>query len=610
VIFLLGFVGAVIGGSFLTQPLQHMVDVVGEIAAGDLSRRVGIVSGDEVGTLAGAFDSMLDQLEHAYGELRTMNHDLEDRVIQRTAELQRAYDERIVAEQALSESERQFRTMFESSAVGIALIDRDQTLREVNPAFAEMFRAPREALIGQSVADLIYVDDDQSLVRHYFEVMSGELDRFQCELRCKPLSGPEVWGRAVVSVVRGVDEHPQFAIAMIENITEQKDMAEQLRQAQKLEAVGRLAGGVAHDFNNLLTTINGLTDLMLSDLGDGNHLRKDLQEVKRSGERAALLTRQLLAFSRRQVLQPKVLDLNETIGEMAAMLRRLIGEHIELVLGLDPGLPRTRADPGQITQVLMNLAVNSRDAMAMGGRLSIETAAVNTDEAMAKRFEVDAGSYAMITVSDSGHGIDAETMRRLFEPYFTTKEVGRGTGLGLATVYGIVKQSGGGITVDSSPGLGAVFTILLPAAPAQAAVAPTAPAVSPGNAHGTETVLLVEDEAPVRALAARILRRAGYSVIDCPSAADALRRIEAEPGRIELVVTDVVMPGMSGPDLVTRLVRLRPDIRVLFMSGYPRDELDTLVPTASDYAFIQKPMSPAAFARAVRDVLDAQFHEA
>jgi PAS domain S-box-containing protein len=548
---------------------------------------------------------MLDQLEYAYGELHAMNRDLEDRVTRRTAELQRAYDERIVAEQALSESEQRFRTMFESSAVGIVLIDHDHALREVNAAFAEMFRAPREALIGLRAADLIRVDDDQLLVRHYFEMMAGKLDRFQCELRCKPLAGPEAWGRAVVSVVRDSAGDPTFAIAMIENITEQKEMAEQLRQAQKLEAVGRLAGGVAHDFNNLLTTINGLTDLMLSDLPETSHLRKDLVEVKKSGERAALLTRQLLAFSRRQVLQPKVLDLNETIGDMAAMLRRLIGEHIELVLSLDPTLPRTKADPGQITQVLMNLAVNSRDAMPVGGRLSIETAAVQADDTMAKRFDAEPGRYAMIKVSDSGHGMDEETLRRVFEPFFTTKEVGRGTGLGLATVYGIVKQSGGGIAVDSAPGLGAVFTILLPAAAASMTAAVPPRTVSFDNGRGTETVLLVEDEAPVRALAARVLRRAGYSVIDCPSAADALRRIEAEPGRIDVVVTDVVMPGMSGPDLVMRLFRLRPDIRVLYMSGYPREELDTMVPTEADFAFIQKPMSPAALAGAVRTLLDS-----
>jgi PAS domain S-box-containing protein len=604
-IFLLGFMGVVVIASFVTQPLQHMVGIVGEIAAGDLSRRVGESSGEEVGKLASAFDSMLDQLEHAYGELHAMNRDLEDRVTRRTAELQRAYDERIVAEQALSESEQRFRTMFESSAVGIVLIDHDHALREVNAAFAEMFRAPREALIGLRAADLIRVDDDQILVRHYFEMMAGKLDRFQCELRCKPLAGPEAWGRAVVSVVRDSAGDPTFAIAMIENITEQKEMAEQLRQAQKLEAVGRLAGGVAHDFNNLLTTINGLTDLMLSDLPETSHLRKDLVEVKKSGERAALLTRQLLAFSRRQVLQPKVLDLNETIGDMAAMLRRLIGEHIELVLSLEPTLPRTKADPGQITQVLMNLAVNSRDAMPVGGRLSIETAAVQADDMMAKRFDAEPGRYAMIKVSDSGHGMDEETLRRVFEPFFTTKEVGRGTGLGLATVYGIVKQSGGGIAVDSAPGLGAVFTILLPAAAASMPAVVPPRTVSFDNGRGTETVLLVEDEAPVRALAARVLRRAGYSVIDCPSAADALRRIEAEPGRIDVVVTDVVMPGMSGPDLVMRLFRLRPDIRVLYMSGYPREELDTMVPTEADFAFIQKPMSPAALAGAVRTLLDS-----
>src|SRR5262249_6414474 len=387
------------------------------------------------------------------------------------------------------------------------------------------------------------------------------------------------------------------------DITERKHLEEQLRQSQKMEAIGQLAGGVAHDFNNLLTAILGYSDLLLSQLNPSDSLCTDIEEIKRAGERASSLTKQLLAFSRKQILQPRVLELNETVADTDKMLQRLIGEDIELVISLDPALGRVKADPGQIEQILLNLAVNARDAMPEGGKLTIETANVDLDQAYARdHVAVQAGPYVMLAVSDTGCGMSSEVQAQIFEPFFTTKDQGKGTGLGLSTVYGIVKQSGGHIEVKSELGRGTSFQIYLPAV-AEPADPLSKLRAGPPIVRGTETILLVEADALVRNLAREILTALGYRVLAATDGFEALRVQAQEQGPIHLLVTDVLMPHMNGPQLAKRLQQVLPDIGVLFLSGYTADAA-VRQGLRAEAAFLQKPFSPDALARKTRDVLD------
>ncbi len=387
---------------------------------------------------------------------------------------------------------------------------------------------------------------------------------------------------------------------------------EQLRQAQKMEAIGQLAGGVAHDFNNLLTIIRGYSELLLGGaLDQREKAREAVEEIRKASERASTLTRQLLAFSRRQVLAPQVLALNSIIADMDKMLRRLIGEDIQLTSSLAPDLGPVKADPGQIEQVLLNLAVNARDAMPRGGRLTIETANVSFDESYALMHpEVQPGSFVMLALTDTGCGMDAATQARVFEPFFTTKGPGKGTGLGLATVYGIVKQSGGSIYVYSEVGRGTCFKIYLPRLDEAAAAAAPAkgsgagPMAPPARVDGKETLLIVEDDDSVRALARTVLRSHSYDVIEAVDADDALRWVEGHTQPIHLLVTDVVMPGMSGRELAERLTALRPELKVLYVSGYTDDAVVRHGLLEAEVSFLQKPFTPNALARKVRDVLD------
>jgi len=378
-----------------------------------------------------------------------------------------------------------------------------------------------------------------------------------------------------------------------------------LRQAQKMEAIGNLAGGVAHDFNNLLTIISGCSELLLMRLGQQDPARRYIEEIKQAGDRAASLTHQLLAFSRRQVLIPKALDLNAIVEGMSTMLQRLLGEDIDLATTLDPALWRVKADLGQIEQVIMNLAVNARDAMPRGGKLTIETVNIHVKEPRARDQLVMApGRYAMLAVSDTGIGMDAQSQARIFEPFFTTKEIGKGTGLGLATVYGIVKQSGGYIFVYSEPGRGATLKVYLPRVEEIAEAVEKEPARSP-LPRGTETVLLVEDEPGVRALARDALQLQGYTVLEARHGIEALLIGHQHAGPIHLLVTDVVMPQMSGREVVKQLVAQRPSLKTLYVSGYTENAIvhhDILDPGTF---FLPKPFTPDALARKVREVLDA-----
>ena len=388
------------------------------------------------------------------------------------------------------------------------------------------------------------------------------------------------------------------------DIGKRASLEEQLRQSQKLEAIGRLAGGIAHDFNNILTAIMGYSALLQAGLGERDPLRLEVEEIKKAVRRASSLIQQLLAFSRRQVLQLKVLDLNAVVMNIQQLLQRLIGEDIELVILPAPALRHVKADPGQIEQVLMNLALNARDAMPKGGKLTIETANVTVDEAFARRHLISPGPYAMLSVTDTGLGMDADIQAHIFEPFFTTKEPGKGTGLGLATVYGIVKQSGGNVFVYSEPGRGATCKIYLPRVDEPlTALEAAKPIIEPVS--GTETILLVEDEESVRELVSKVLQRNGYTILEARHGEEAVDLCTKFEGDIHLLVTDVVMPRMSGREVAETLQPTRPTMKVLYLSGYTDDEVVRHGVLESMTAFLQKPFTPDALARKVRDVLDA-----
>src|SRR6267378_3665090 len=476
-------------------------------------------------------------------------------------------------------------------------------IAECNDAMARMYGfGEASELLGTRLSDLHNVTDPinreqiRAFIRAGYRVSDSETREHDRDGR------PRVFLNNVVGFV----ENGQLVRVWgtQRDVTEQRHLEEQFRQSQKMEAVGQLAGGIAHDFNNLLTAILGNTQLLLRELPPGDSKRGDVEEIRKASERAASLTRQLLAYSRRQMLQPEVLDLNGVVAEMDRMLRRLIGEHIALVTVLAPQLGSVRADPNQLEQVIVNLAVNARDAMPDGGKLTIETANVELDETFAQAHLGSVpGSYAMLAVTDTGSGMDATVRAHLFEPFFTTKEVGKGTGLGLATVYGIVKQSDGYISVYSEAGHGSSFKIYLPriATPVGSAAGPQ----KGGPARGTETVLVVEDEPAVLSLSRRALEAQGYLVLAASDAAAALRVVERHGGMIHLLLTDVVMPGLSGRELADQLAGQRPGIRVLYMSGYPGDAVVQHGTLPAGSAFLQKPFSPDGLARKVRDVLDA-----
>lgn len=382
----------------------------------------------------------------------------------------------------------------------------------------------------------------------------------------------------------------------------------QLRQAQKMDAIGSLAAGIAHDFNNLLSIVLSYSELAAASLMEGDPMRADLLQISEAGVRAAALTRQLLAFSHQQILQPKVLDLNEVFSKMEMMLRRLLGEDIELRPPSSLVSQRILADPGQVEQVIMNLAVNARDAMPQGGRITIETTDVTLDEAFAERFmDAKPGPHVLLSVTDTGTGMSPATLARVFEPFFTTKEVGKGTGLGLATVFGIVHQSGGLVCVDSVQGQGSTFSVYFPVAAGTVAPLPEPLSLERRSLFGTETILLVEDEERVRVLVRYILTKFGYFVLEAQSGGDALLLCEQHPDGINLLLTDVVMPRMSGRQLAERLAVSRPDMKVLYMSGYTSDAVVRHGVHDATIAFIQKPITPSALARKVRETLDSDF---
>jgi len=509
------------------------------------------------------------------------------------------------AGEVLHKSEEKFRTIFERTAVGIALIDIEGRLMECNPALQEMLGYKKEELLTRVFSELIHMEDEAVDSDLYKKLLSGKQDHYQVEKRYIRKDGGVVWGRVNVSLIRDAGSNPQYTIHMVENINEWKQLETQFLQSQKMETVGRLAGGIAHDFNNLLTILIGYSQLSLLGLKEDNPLKGNLQEIKSATERAAQLTHQLLVFSRRQVLDMKVLDLNTIMRGLEKMLRRIISEDIELITNLAEGLGRVKTDPGQIEQILLNLVVNAKEAMPNGGKLILETNHIELDENYARtHINVIPGRYVLLSVSDTGCGMSPEVKERIFDPFFTTKGKDKGTGLGLSTVYGIVKQSGGNIWVYSEPGQGTTFKIYLPWVEEEADAFPEK---DEGDdlPRGSEIVLLVEDDPSVRSLAARVLREQGYAVLEAANGEEAMH-IAHEPiiKEIHLLLTDVVMPQMGGKELVERFKAIYPSVKILFISGYTDKAVTHQVLLGSEFPFLQKPFSPTALVKKVREVLD------
>jgi two-component system, cell cycle sensor histidine kinase and response regulator CckA len=506
------------------------------------------------------------------------------------------------AQEGLRRSEINNRSLVTNAPYGICRCDSEGVLLDVNPALATTLGyASGAELAGRNLANL-YADSKQWLSLAEYLHSLQRFDGLVAEWIRK--DGSSIIVRLSGRAIRG-ERNAIFFELFTEDVTERRALEQQLRQAQKMEAVGRLAGGIAHDFNNLLMVISGYCEFLLERIGSDPALRGPAQEIANAAERATSLTRQLLAFSRKQMLAPKVLDLNAVVTENLKMLTRMIGEDIDLVMVPGGDLGAVKADPGQIEQVIMNLAVNARDAMPFGGKLTIETGNVMLDENYARfHAPVKPGEYVMLAISDTGMGMDAETQSHIFEPFFSTKGP-KGTGLGLSTVYGIVKQSDGYVWVYSEPGKGTTFKIYLPRVGATGETIAVQPAVAAAKAGpGHETILLVEDEANLRRLARQSLENQGYSVLEATDGAAAIQLSNAHPGPIHLLLTDVIMPGMNGRELALRISSLRPETKVLYMSGYTENAIGHNGTLDAGVSLLQKPFTLPALKAKVREVLD------
>ena len=508
------------------------------------------------------------------------------------------------AEDALRRSEAEYRSVVEEAPYGIFRATEDGRLISVNQALVQMLGYDsKDELLAVNARDF-YLD---SKVRAKLVVQKWHLGRFEAiEIEWKRKDRKVIRVRLSGMIARDELDGSIFDEVFVEDITERRGLEHQLRQSQKMEAIGRLSGGIAHDFNNLLGVIIGYSELVEEQLPLNDPLRARAIEIKKAGHRAASLTRQLLAFSRQQVLEPRILNLNAVVVDVEKMLQRVIGEDIELVTGLEGDLGSVKADPGQIEQVIMNLAVNARDAMPDGGSLTIETTNVELDEVYARGHSPSIrGAFVMLAVTDTGTGMDADTQARIFEPFFTTKELGKGTGLGLATVYGVVKQSDGHIWVYSEPGKGTTFKIYLPRvfAPAEKVFHRDAPSQL---AVGTETILLVEDEEALRTLTRDLLLECKYHVIEARDGIHALDLAAKSKGRIHLLLTDVVMPKLGGPALAEKLILKHPEMKVLYMSGYTGRSAVSGGLVSVESGVLAKPFTREALTRKVREVLDAE----
>jgi len=553
-----------------------------------------------------------DERKRAEEALQKSNDELNCRVWEQTAELTQAnvqlqadIIERKRTEKILKLRER----AIESLIQGLCITDPaqpDNPIIYVNDSFLQITGYAREDVMGKNCA--LFLQGPKTAPEAIEQVQSAFREGKPCfvELLNYRKDGTTFWDGLSISPIRDAAGRVGNCVGVLTDISPLKLMEQQFHQAQKMEVVGQLAGGVAHDFNNLLTVISGHSEMLLDELPSDDTRRAAVKAISQAGKEAALLTRQLLSFSRQAVMEMKVLDPNEVVGETEKLLRRMIGEDIVLTVNLDPGINRIKADAGQMGQVLMNLIVNARDALPQGGKISIETSNIQMDEASAAQHpDCQPGPYVMLAVSDNGCGMPPEVQARVFEPFFTTKEMGKGTGLGLATVYGIVKQSGGSINLYSETGHGTVFRIYLPAVDEQLHPASRGQRAAQITG-GTETVLLVEDEDAVRNIAVLALRAQGYTVMPAESGEIALKIFQEHRGRINLLITDVIMTGMSGRELAEALCLQCPSLKVLYASGYTNDYVIRNGILLEEVAFLQKPYTPLSLARRVREVLDKQ----
>ncbi|MGA9570147.1 MAG: PAS domain S-box protein [Candidatus Acidiferrales bacterium] len=508
------------------------------------------------------------------------------------------------ASEALRLSEVSFRSVIENAPYGIYRAQASGKLLLVNPALQKMlgYDSQAELLLLNLTTD-VYVDPLEH--QRVNDLFTKQKEFTDVQVDWKRKDGTPIKARCSGWFVKSAIDGAAYFEVFAEDVTEKWLLERQLRMAQKMEAVGRLSGGIAHDFNNLLGVIIGYSQVLKRTLPPGSAFLEHAEEIEKAGQRAASLTRQLLAFSRQQVLAPAVLNLNSLISEMEKMLPRLIGEDIEIIIALDPAIGRVKADHGQLEQVVMNLAVNARDAMPDGGKVAITTANAVLDETWTRSHPGSkAGDFVMLSVADTGTGIDSETLAHIFEPFFTTKERGKGTGLGLATVYGVVKQSGGYVWVESALGKGTAFQIYLPRIEELVSVPePVAPIVE--AFRGAETILLVEDADALRKLTHMLLEQHGYHVLVAANGAAALQLVEQKPERIDLLLTDVIMPGLNGRALAERLEILQPSLKVLYMSGYTDDAIVNHGVLESGTQLLHKPFSEESLIRKVREVLDA-----
>jgi PAS domain S-box-containing protein len=580
------------GASYLGVPIASATSVYGWIALANKLGAPEFSKDDEEIAAALATHAAV-----AYENVR-LYHDLR----QHTSALEQEIAERKRVEEQLRNNEE--RTQFALNAARMGVWEWDLVADRVTGSDVGFGLDPQDAPRSSREFFEFILPEDRATVRLAAENAIRDRRDLVVEFRTVRPDGSVHWVDARARVVYDVGERPARMVGISTDVSDRKLLEAQLRQAQKMEAIGQLAGGVAHDFNNLLTAILGYANLLTDAMDPGDERRADVEEINKAARRAAALTRQLLAFSRQQLLHPTLVNVNTLVADTSRMLGRLIGENIELVTSLAGQLSLVHADPTQLEQIVMNLAVNARDAMPSGGRLIIETADVELDEVYVKRHPaVRAGSYVMLAVSDTGTGIDDETKRRLFEPFFTTKAQGKGTGLGLATVYGIVKQSGGYIWVYSEPHLGSTFKVYFPRAKDQPASIERTAAVQPPSG-GSETVIVVEDEEAVRFLTRMILERAGYKVLDAGNPAEAEQLFEEHGDSIDMLISDVVMPGASGPVLYDRLSERWPLLKVLYMSGYTGETMIRDHGLDSTDAFMQKPFTADGLARKVREVLD------
>jgi len=503
------------------------------------------------------------------------------------------------------EQEKLFRLITENAVDMIAVVDVNGNRLYNSPSYQKILGYSVEELQATSPLDQIHPEDYLLVKESSAEALRTGAGR-RIEYRMRHKDGTWHYLESTASAIRSDEDEVEKLVIVDRDITSRRRLEEQFRQAQKMEAVGRLSGGIAHDFNNLLGVIIGYTEILQERLEQTGPLRESVDEILKAGSRAAALTRQLLAFSRQQVLEPKVLDLNDTVSDTQKMLERILGEDIEFITRLEPNLGRVKADPGQIEQTLMNLVVNSRDAMPEGGKLIIETTNAEMDEVFVRRYSypVKTGSYVLVTVTDTGTGMDSETQTHIFEPFFTTKPKDAGTGLGLATVYGVVKQSGGYIEVFSELGKGTTLKIYLPRVDeAVERASPTA--ASDGSLQGNETILLVEDETALRTLARNVLKSFGYHVLEATNGAEALTLADGT-AVIHLLLTDVVMPGISGRVLAQELMARYRDLKVIYMSGYTGQGIGNSGERNAEGQFLPKPFTREVLARKIRKALDSR----